>query len=270
MPNKPKQLDVQMLVSTKWSCLARVVALVVLDWSGAAGADVALKLSVKENCVLQYEELAAEVKITNLSGVPLIVDERLHTTVWFRVRRSRDVLAERLKKQPPLGSFVLTPGESREFSLDLSLWYDLGTPDRYLIAMILDWEGRTFVSNEVVVDVVPGIELVRVSKPAPGSLDQIRHYSLRYWTRQGRERLFLRVDEEPSHLNYGVFCLGELVRFRKPSLSVDSEGNIEVIHQNAPRSFVRTVFSSEPDRVRLKEQHQEELAEKAKEPTPQR
>jgi len=134
------------------------------------------------------------------------------------------------------------PDESREFSFDIGIWYDLSRMGKYLVYATAERGGKSYASNQVMVEVVNGIELRSVTKAAPGGSGRVLTYSLRYWARNRGEFLFLRVDDKENRMNYGVYLLGPLVRVFAPAIEVDRNGRITVVHQSGADRFSKTVF----------------------------
>ena len=103
-------------------------------------------------------------------------------------------------------------------------------------------------------DVVDGIELKSVSRSIPGDPNRIRKYSIRYWTRDRKESLFFRSEEEATEMVYGVHYIGGLIRVFKPALNVDRKGNVTILHQSGRSLFTKTTFKSESYAVRFVDQ----------------
>jgi hypothetical protein len=145
------------------------------------------------------------------------------------------------------------PGERQEVMIDISQPYGLARAGRYFVAARAQVNGRRYESNRLAFDVVPGIELASTTRSLPGYADLVRHYSLRYWDRDQREYLFLRVDGERGE-NYGLFELGPLIRVFPPGIDVDKFGNVKVVHQSGGNRFTHSTFISSRDGVRFVDQ----------------
>ena len=132
-------------------------------------------------------------------------------------------------------------------------WHRLTRPGTYTIRVEAKFAGRVYESNPVTLPVVTGLVLAETQQVLPGYPDRQRRYGLRYWKRDGHEHLFLRVDETVAGVNwnYGSVDLGRLVRFFQPTLSVDREGRVRVVHQSGRDRMTRSFFKSDPDQLRF-------------------
>lgn len=124
----------------------------------------------------------------------------------------------------------------------------------YDVVVQLQHGGRVWSSKRTLIDVVDGIETTSVTRSIPGDPNRIRKYSLRYWSRNRKEYLFLRAEEEQNDIVYGVYMLGGLIRIFKPVLEVDRKGNITVLHQSSRNVFTKSTFRSEPYSVKFVDQ----------------
>lgn len=231
------------------------VSILLLPVVSAAQLRVSLRL--EHDSFLQFEPLLAFVSIYNDSDTPFVLDEDAkdnNAHVRFGIEKKRDEPVLRINKQPMVRKLQVMTDEEQEIFADLSLWYDVGSVGRYVVRAEVDWNGKTFRSNEIMIDIVRGIEIRSVSRNVPGHPELMCKYSLRYWARGNSEYLFLRVDEEDSGTNYGVFQLGRVIRVFKPVIEVDRSGNVKVIHQSGRDCYTRSMFKSSRTSVRFVDQ----------------
>jgi len=225
------------------------VAALLLAWVPCARpAELAVFLRLEHDSVLQFEPLRAFVTIRNDSVRPFVLDEG-GAELEFRIRKqNRREVAPR-KDRPALARVRVAPGRQEELMIDLSPRYEVTAMGNYTVGAVVRWDGRAYRSADVLFDVVRGIEIAKAERTVFGYGDLVREYSLRYWPRDGREEIFLSVDEKPTGRNYGVFPLGRLIRIHEPAIKVDVEGNVVVVHQSAADRFTRTVLKSARHRV---------------------
>jgi len=222
-----------------------------------ADAQLLVKLKLEHASVLQFEAVDAYLSIRNDTAAPFVIDAQTESSdgeVRFRVTREDGLAVARYSARPLVPYLRMLPDEKRDLMLDLSLWYDVSSMGRYLVQATVERAGQQFDSNRVMVEVVRGIELSRVKRNVPGSPGRLRAYSLRYWSRDKTERLFLCVDEEESGENYGVFQLGRVVRVFEPVLRVGRDGTIRIIHQSGVDCYTRSVFKVLKEGVRFIDQ----------------
>jgi len=227
-----------------------LAVLLVLTAPLTSRADLKLILKIAPESPIQFETVYAGVTVLNDNNEALMLDEidrynKAH--VSFIIERKRDEPIKKNDTKPLVSKLRVGPGEKHDFVVDLSSAYDLGAPGRYVIKAVLVDDKVTYESNPVVLDIVRGIEVASISKEVPGDSKRMRKYTLRYWSRNKNETLFLSVDEDEGKTNYGVFPLGFVIRNIKPVLTVDRDGRVIVIHQATRDYFLRSEFESEKD-----------------------
>jgi len=236
----------------------RILAAVALtglpvEYAGA----VQLGLRLGHHSYLRFERMPAFITIRNDTESPLVLgagdgmsDPKLEMTVARK--GGGDVV--RINAKPLVSDFRVLPEETRDIMLDVSVWYDVRKMGSYVISAVVRHGGLQYESNSLMIDVVSGIEIGGISRAVPGLPKVLRRYSLRYWSRDRREYLFLSVEQAGDGYNYGVFQLGPIIRVFKPVIEVDRSGNVEVVHQSGRHRFIRSVFRSTMEEVRFIDQ----------------
>jgi hypothetical protein len=233
------------------ACLALLAALPVL-----AADDIQLALRLEHRTVLQFEPLFAFLAVRNNGLQPFVTPSpQGETAVRFVIVTRRGEPVPLLYDDPAIGKARVEAGRQRLFMRDLTRWYDVRSAGVYVITAELDWNGRTYCSERMMVDVVPGITVLDAENRVSAQPDRVRVYSLRYWPRGGMEQLFLRVDEPASGMNYGVFLLGPVVRVGKPRINFEATGRVVIRHQSDVGVDTHSAFVSTPEQVRFLEQH---------------
>ena len=234
-----------------------ILAFALLLGAGAACGDIDVSLTMEHSDTIQYEPVVGYLTIRNDTTEPIVIDEpgveRANTVVEFRVTRGGKPVP-RLSDKPFVRRVILMPSDKHVVMLDVSQWFDMATMDRYLVAADVVRGEEVGQSNTRMVNVVRGLELARISRGVPGYPGRARTYSLRYWTREQKEVLFLSVEEESTGVNYGVFALGRIVRVHQPRIEVDRNGFVRVLHCTSFDRYARTVFESTADEVRFIDQ----------------
>jgi hypothetical protein len=137
----------------------------------------------------------------------------------------------RLRFSPPL---VVPPLGTATCTVDLARSYDLRDTGPYDVQAVVRWAGRQFVSAKSFLDVQSGTELDRLVLPAPADPASLQTFRLVVVQREQGEWLLLRIDDERRSLCRGVYDLGRLLRQTKPSLRLDEEENVLVVHRAVP------------------------------------
>lgn len=158
------------------------------------------------------------------------------------VRALPDAQIELPPEVPPLSQVV--------FTNDLQRLYPIARHASLSVRARLVVGSRSYVTDKMFVDVMPGGEVARLQANTPGG--ELRTYSLRVLNREKRDRLYLRSSNESETICYGVAELGRFVRIGKPTLEADSRGNIHVLHLSGPNQFVHSIYS--PDALRISRQ----------------
>ncbi|MCK5850299.1 MAG: hypothetical protein KAH23_05235 [Kiritimatiellae bacterium] len=216
-----------------------------------AGLD--LRLDLECASIIQFEELNATLQIKNITSRTLVISRGQSTdnaVVTFVIERKKNDVVKPVSNRLFVESLLIKANAQDEIKIDLSRWYNLFKTGRYIIYANVEWQGKKYNSNEMMVDVVRGLEILKKEYAVPGYDDKVRTFSLRYWRRKQSEFLFLRVDDDEENMNYGVFRLGVVIRFHKPTIKIDGYGYVTVIHQSGPDRFTRSGFKVGRDNIK--------------------
>lgn len=239
------------------SCFLSLVIIVQIALCISVEADVQVYLQLEHSEYLQYEKLTAFVTIFNDEDYKVVIDSsktNRNDELKFRIRRNFKEDTIRINRNALIDYMELKPGEKKSMIIDLTMWYSLSPVGSYHIVAELDHGGRKWTSKGYLVDVVDGIELASSQRSIPGDPNRIRRYSLRYWTRDRKEHLFLRSEEPANDIVYGVFYLGSLIRVFTPQLEVDRSGKVTVVHQSGRNMFTKTTFMTQSHAVKFVDQ----------------
>jgi len=232
-----------------------MLCLLAIPGSMARAEGLQLQLKLEHGVTLQYEPIVAFVTVVNDTAKPFVISEagqESAASLEFVIRKeSGEKEMARLRRDLLVEKVYISSDQKEEVMVEISNFYDLREEGRYLVSAKVTWDGKTYWSDRKMIDVVSGLELSSTSKSVPGYPDRIRTYSVRYWAREAKEYLFLRVEEEPSRLVYGVFQLGPLVRVFKPFVEVDRAGNVRTVHQVGNDCYIHTFFKSDRESVRF-------------------
>jgi len=222
-----------------------------------AAGDISVTLQFDYQSYLEYEDIPAKVTISNKKSLPLIIDvedKNNKNQLTFVIQRLPDALISQTTSGSVVKDLLVLPDEKITISVDISTHYAINSAGRYMVTAILTCENKTIESNTLVIDIVPGIEITSDIKEVPYSNGLSRKYSLRYWSRKGREYLFLRVDDLKDKGSHIVFNLGPLVRVTTPTIQADRKGNITIWHQQDKLCFVKTILRSTTDEISIQKQ----------------
>jgi hypothetical protein len=234
----------------------------------SAVGEIELELSTDHTKYIEFEPVVAFLTLENVSDRAFLIrsdDATLDTRVDFHLEVASRNAGGREKAASVLNSCLILGGEKQAFMVDLSTHYQLGRSGRYTLWATAHWNGETFESAPIHIRVVTGLPMASRERTVPGvgGRDR-RRFSLRYLDRDESESIFLIADDLEEGQNYGVFDLGKLVRFHKPSIDVTPSGRITVYHQSSPTFFTKSVLQSDPKGLRLLDQQYESESRKGK------
>jgi hypothetical protein len=215
-----------------------------------------LQLKLEYPSTIQYEPVLAFLTVVNDTSKPFVISEagkQSAATVEFVVRKNEGEPVDRRDPGLVVEKVYIPSDQKEDLMIRLSDFYDMREIGRYLVSAMVTWDGKTYWSERRMIDVVNGIELSNISKSIPDYPERVRKYTLRYWTRNSKEYLFLVVEEEVSKMTYGVFQLGPVVRIFKPFVEVDRAGNVRVVHMTGNDCFIHSFFKSDRDGVRFQD-----------------
>lgn len=217
-------------------------------------ADLKIRFSIDPETALLNESVSVFLRLMNDSMYPLEIGPEGPARINVTVKTTEGREVRRLNQRPFFSSRRVMPDEYTDIMFDLNMFFDIQREDRYRVELEIVWNKRTYEANAQILDVVAGFELKAIRRTIPGYPDTDRIYSLRYWRREGGEKIFLRVEEPSNRIVHGVFALGSLLRFAEPQVAADRYGNVTVVHQSAPQRFTRTEFRSTGEGVSLVDQ----------------
>lgn len=188
---------------------------------------------------IELEPVLATVTLINRGDQPkrASTDYRLS----FDVKERNGIRIKTRNGQVALVPDELPPGGEVTFTNNLAYLYQIDQHGQYSIAARLTLPTRELVSERVFLDVLKGVELVALETESPDG--SARRYSLRQVSRNRQSRLYFRVDDPSGSLCYGVYDLGRHLSFQPPSLRVDGQGLVHILHLTAPTLFLHSVFS---------------------------
>lgn len=241
----------------------RLGLIVAAAWSlatGVCGQDVRLTLETEHALLMQFEPVQVYLTVHNDTDEPFLVDwvaaDGPVSTIQFDIVQPPDVHVPKIRRMPVVKRLRLASDAKEKLLLTLSSTYDMSATGSYVITAIANGNGLESRSNPVHVEVSRGLPILSVTGRVPLYPERSRDYELRYLAREGKEWLFLTVNE-PDGSNYGAFFLGRVVRVFKPTLTVSRQGIVTVKSQVSQNRFVVSTLLSSADQVILSDQRYE-------------
>ncbi len=239
------------------------VALVATSMAAACARGQSVELSVRlaHGEFVVGEPASLVVRLTNRGAMPIVIDDhesyRENRLVLELSGVGRHGLVEPLRPDNMVSDLMLAQDETFTHEIDLSMWYPLLPEGRHFVTAVLFHNGRRYESDRRLFDVVPGLELARLTTAVPGQPGRERLFTLVYLAREQREFVFLRSVDMPQGQVWATLRLGPIVRMTPPRLAVDPAGTILVRHQATRNRFQVTRIRSEADGLRVLDEQQE-------------
>jgi hypothetical protein len=198
---------------------------------------IVLSLETKHHEFLDGEQLSVGLRITNRGNTPFIVDtygKFKENSVKIYIRNYVGQLLFPKQEFEELKKIMIMPGAQQDFIVNLDDVFGQIPQGKYSVhAILINGDAKTS-SNIVNLEIVKGIELLRLKNLREGLIsNEFLLYTLMYWVRDGGEQLFLRIDNLRTGQLYDFISLGNLVRVAKPSIRFLPQNVVEVLHQNS-------------------------------------
>lgn len=207
-------------------------------------AQVVVELSIKRTFYIAYEPLLATVRITNLSGNPLLLAD-VEGKKWFgfQITASEGRPIAPMDPNYEVQPVKIGAGESISRTVNLIQLYPLGDFGSYHVrAMIYVPELSTYFSSEPrTIEISEGRliweQIVGVPEKA-GIQSSLRTISLLSQRLTNRTDLYLRIQDKQNGIVYCTHRLGDYITFGKPEIMLDSTNTIHVLQNTLPKEFV--------------------------------
>lgn len=208
---------------------------------------IVLSLETKHREFLDGEQLSVGLRIANRGNTPFIVDtygKFKENSVKIYIRNYVGQLLFPKQEFEELKKIMIMPGAQQDFIVNLDDVFGQIPQGKYSVhAILINGDAKTS-SNIVNLEIVKGIELLRLKNLREGLIsNEFLFYTLMYWVRDGGEQLFLRIDNLRTGQLYDFISLGNLVRVAKPSIRFLPQNVVEVLHQNSRDNFMKTRIS---------------------------
>lgn len=215
----------------------------------ASVSEIKVDLRLDHSDYVSGERIRGVVDIANSS--PAKIGRGLggcKDVFFIEVFRAYDMFQlPRTEKKEFIAAFYLKSGEGQKFETFLGDHYALRETRRYLAKPVLVHNGVRYEGEVRAFDVVGGMKLSGATQMFAGNASLQRNFSVSYWSRSGREHLFLSAaDSGAVKRSFETRDLGPVSRLDKPTLSVLPGGEVVVFHRLNSDQFIRTEFWSLP------------------------
>ncbi len=157
--------------------------------------------------------------------------------------------------EPMAGAFQLKPGQRFQQKVELDKWFPVVEEGKYIVRFVVVHDGMRYESVKKSFDVVPGMPLKEGVQMFVKRQTQKRLFKLVFWSRNQTDRVFLRIEDDPSGKVWDSLDLGTLLRSSEPKIDISPEGEVTVLHHATQDAYIRTVLWSLPDSVEVVERN---------------
>ena len=221
-----------------------IAVCVVCGLATAVDAQVEVSLRVQPSRAVMYEPVIAHVRIQNNTGSEITLDDSgADGRLWMEIERVPGRPVRQREPKLLAEPIIIPPHESVTRRINISRAYDLRSTGQFNVRARVNLAGRSLTSGRAFLDLVPGMEVTRLSGAAGPEGSQPRLYRLLTLNRDRGEHLFLRVDDEDAGICYAVVHLGSLVRIQPPKMRIDESNHLTILHQTGPARYLYHVFT---------------------------
>lgn len=219
-------------------------------------AQIGINLSLSRKEYLCYENIEAEVKITNQTAESIKLEDSKDQKPWldFYLITKDDYEIKRSQRKwiPP--TVHLNPGEVKTITVNFQPYFLFNESGTYLVSAELNFAGKTISTRSVEFILVQGVNIWKQTffpKFSDGKSEQ-RVYSLHAHRLKGQNSLYARIENTDLQQVYATVNLGPVVSYGDPECKIDSNGDFFILHQSGTRNFTFHHFSPEGKRLKIR------------------
>jgi hypothetical protein len=209
---------------SKWLCLFLLVMTV--------HAQVDVKLEFDQNKFLTGEKSEVILRIANFTGGPLRLGERAD---WLRfsLENVSGVGVARTADLEETGAFTLKTGARATLRFNLTPLFKIDQVGRYNVsATVYTGSGDNHViTAPAEFEVMNGVVLWEREFGVLGGGSERRRYAVVQANYLKRARIFAVITNPEASVTYKVMPLGTVVSFNPPSMAMDAQNRLHILHQ---------------------------------------
>ncbi len=227
--------------------LARALALAVgaLCLFGLhAEAQLSVSLTFERSSFLVDERAIATLKVTNLSGQELVLEETRDGGAWCQIEVSavQGASPSKLTNTPTIVPVYINSGETIARSIDVNALYSLSNPGQYRVKARINYgENTQFITPPVYFTMEPGKTIWTMTVGVPQGREgsgNLRAFSVVSHQRKEGVFLFARLEDKDAGWRYPPYPLGRVLTAMEPQSQLDRDNNLYVFHATSDDSYV--------------------------------
>lgn len=202
-------------------------------------AQVDVKLEFDQNKFLTGETSEVILRIANFTGSPLRLGER-PDWLQFSVENVSGVGVARIADLEETGAFTLKTGARATMRFDLTPLFKIDQVGRYNVsATVYTGSGENHViTAPAEFEIMTGVVLWEREFGVLGVGSERRRYAIVQANYLKRARIFAAITNPEASVTYKVIPLGTVVSFNPPSMAMDAQNRLHVLHQYGADDFV--------------------------------
>ncbi len=233
---------------------------VVLGMAAAGGfgaEDIKLVFKPAYTAFIRGESVVVQLEMVNVGRQrvqcgPGEGEGRFFVEMFYQERRNE---LKPMTAAPFSRPFTLNPGSRHVSKIQLDKWFNLLKEGKYLANLVYIHGETRYESGTKVFDVVPGIPLKEGVQMFVSDQNLRRVFRVVRWNRNQSERLFLRIEDQPSDAVWDTIDLGPHLKSSEPKLDISDGGEVTLVHRATQDAFHRTVVWSLPESVEIAERN---------------
>lgn len=202
-----------------------------------AVAQIEVKLQMPRNTYVAGEPVPVTISITNHSGQDLVLQGNNRMSwIDFTVTSGRGVPMTPLGK-PAFGAVKVPLGQTMARTVNLAQLFPLQTMGNYSIYGVVRLPGQTtdgFISNRLLFNINNALPYWSQKVGVPGKPGQSREYRVLNFTGGRKNMLYAQVVDARTGNPLQTHSLGEVLMFRKPTVTLDNRQVMHVLYLIGP------------------------------------
>ncbi len=202
-----------------------------------AGAQVVVNLQMARKNFVAGEGVPITVSITNHAGRDLVFQGDRHSNwIEFTIRSGGGNPVSPVNR-PSFGAVKVPLGQTASRTFDLATIFPVREPGNYSVYAMVRLPGQKadgFMSNRLLFNVNTARPYWSQKVGVPGRPGQHREFRVMHNSSSGKSRLYAQVADTRTGQPLQTHMLGEVLMFRKPSITVDSRQVMHVLYLVGP------------------------------------
>ena len=209
-----------------------------------AQAQLSVSLTFERSSFLVDERAIATLKLTNLSGRELVLEETQDGGAWCQIDVSavQGSSPSKLTNAPAIVPVFINSGETIARSIDVNALYSLSNPGQYRVKARINFGQNTqFVTSPVYFTMEPGKAIWTMTVGVPQGREgggNLRSFSVVSHQRKEGVFLFARLEDKDAGWRYPPYALGRVLTAMEPQSQLDRDNNLYVFHATSDESYV--------------------------------